>query len=338
MEQFRDAARGVKALPPEKQAGGYDFAVKGLVSGGVLKPEEVPPFTPELLEQVANYGEKPKGNEGFTLTPGQVRFGADGKQIADVPAAPKEPTPFNLGPGDVRYDGKGNVIASRPAAPKEREPKLVSVKTLDENGKTVTKFVVPKAGESYPEPTGAGKASTGQQKRALNFFNRGKEAAEIIDSLESGKKLNPTALKYVPDVANVLLSDENQAYRQAQRAFTEARLRKESGAAIKDEEYESDAVKYFNQPGDSDATKKQKRAARNAVLAGIGFESGDALKEFYGDESEGMLAGLKAGSKPEGLEPMTAHGQFSVKAPDGKTYRFSSAAELDGFKKRAGIK
>jgi hypothetical protein len=175
----------------------------------------------------------------------------------------------------------------------------------------VTQFVTPTAGASYPKPSGQGKPATGQQRRALNFFNRAKEAQEIADDLEekiAGAGLvSQGQLQYAP---NILQTKEQQKYRQAQRAFTEARLRKESGATIKDDEYENDAKTYFTQPGDSKELRAQKRAMRNAVAAGIAFEAGDALREFYGDESEGMIAGLQAASRagrpPEPASPSGA--------------------------------
>lgn len=198
------------------------------------------------------------------------------------------------------------------------------VTTNPATGKKVTKFVRPREGATYDAPTGESKPATGQQRRALSFFNRGREAQEIATALEEGTEINPTRIKYTPDWANFAQSDPNQSYIQAQRAFTEARLRKESGASIKDAEYEQDAITYFAQPGDSPETKKQKRAMRNAVLAGIAFESGDALREFYGDEAEGMIAEyqrLQKETRPGGGAPVkvTSKAEFD-KLPRGTEF------------------
>jgi hypothetical protein len=114
-------------------------------------------------------------------------------------------------------------------------------------------------------------------------------------------------------------SDLGQQYRQAQRAFTEARLRKESGAAIPNTEFENDAKTYFAQPGDTPATITQKESARAKLLEGLGYSAGKAYEEFYG-------------------QPLQKIGQFSVSTPDGKTHVFPSQAALDAFKKAAGIK
>lgn len=237
-----------------------------------------------------------KPGEGFTLGPGQTRFGPDGKPLASVEAKAPTPEARVVSAGGALVDPTGKVLFRAPTQP--GTDKLERVETTDAQGKPVTQFVTPTAGASYPKPTGAGKPATGQQRKALSFFNRGKEAEEIASSLEQGETISPARIKYTPEFANFLQSSPNQAYIQAQRAFTEARLRKESGAAVPESEYEKDALTYFAQPGDTKETIAQKRAARNAVLAGIAFESGDALKEFYGDEAEGMVERYKgAGAK-----------------------------------------
>ena len=95
---------------------------------------------------------------------------------------------------------------------------------------------------------------------------------EQIASLGTGGQL---ALQYLP---NLFQSQTGQLYRQAQRQFTEARLRKDSGAAIRDEEYAADALIYFARPGDTKETLARKRNARQKVLAAIKHEAGKAVE------------------------------------------------------------
>lgn len=136
----------------------------------------------------------------------------------------------------------------------------------------------------------AARAVTGQERNVLAFYNRAKEASDTITtpgpngSLEEQIAKQSTAGQYRGQYApNILQSKEQQSYRQAQRAFTEARLRKESGAAIPVAEYENDAKTYFAQPGDSLQVIEQKRKARQSVLDGLAFSSGKAYEEFYGE-------------------------------------------------------
>ena len=91
--------------------------------------------------------------------------------------------------------------------------------------------------------------------------------------------------QYAP---NVFQTRDQQRYRQAQRTFTEARLRKESGAAIPLAEYENDSRTYFAQPGDTPQVRTQKRQARQTVLNGLKFAAGRAYDEFYGSSSSGQ--------------------------------------------------
>jgi hypothetical protein len=136
-------------------------------------------------------------------------------------------------------------------------------------------------------PSGSQKPATGLEKRALNFFNRAEQADKDLEVLEGKIQqyglLEQGRLQYFPNWAQ---TEEGQLYRQAQRAFTEARLRKDSGAAIPEQEFDNDRKTYFAQPGDSKATLEQKRRARGAILASLGFESGQALGEFLGDADE----------------------------------------------------
>lgn len=136
-----------------------------------------------------------------------------------------------------------------------------------------------------PKPVAA-KPSSGAEKTALAYYNRMKSAEDTIATLENKMAKLPLAgqyqLRYAP---NVLQSSDQQVYRQAQRAFTEARLRKESGAAIPQGEYDTDAQTYFAQPGDKPETVRKKRAARQAVLNGLKFSAGKAYQEFYGEGS-----------------------------------------------------
>jgi hypothetical protein len=161
--------------------------------------------------------------------------------------------------------------------------------------------------------SGTLKPASGLEKRALNFFNRAKQADEDLEGIEAQiQQLNTAGqarLQYAPNFAQ---SDLGQSYTQAQRNFTEARLRKDSGAAIPPQEFVNDRQTYFAQFGDSQATLEQKRRARAAVLASLGFESGQALGEFIGDadEARALVESYKARSaKSDGKQKI---GRFEV--------------------------
>lgn len=307
------------------------------------------------LAQRMTMGGSPEWQEknrpkGVSLRPGgRLVNEQTGAVMADVPAEPKAAKKYEVTvPGPDGRPVKKLVSEEELAAgvpqyvePKDpKDPKTVQIETVGPDGKPVTQFVTPTPGATFPKPTGQGKPATGQQRKALSYFNRAKEALESVESIEGNVAkyglVNQGRLAAGGTVGNFIKNDEQQSYRQAQRAFTEARLRKESGATIKDSEYDNDAKTYFAVPGDSAATIEQKAAMRKAVLAGIAFEAGDALKEYYGDEAGPLLSGLKEASAAAG--GAGKGDPLSVVAPDGKTYRFKSRTEADVFKKRAGIK
>lgn len=172
--------------------------------------------------------------------------------------------------------------------------------------------------------TGSQKPASGLEKRALNFFNRARQADLDLEALEddiSGMNIaGQTRLAHAP---NFLQSEVGQLYTAAQRAFTEARLRKDSGAAIPEQEFENDRKTYFVQPGDTPAVTEQKRRARGAMLASLGFESGQALGEFVGDadEAAAIVQGYKTRAERKDAEAKATPDLSGL--ADGRIRRFT---------------
>lgn len=169
----------------------------------------------------------------------------------------------------------------------------------------------------------APKPSTGEQKQALAFYNRGKEALGILDQSDNNghtledriASVNPALAAYGQRTINALKGSDRQKYEQAQRAFTQAKLRKESGAAISTSEYQSDAQTYFAQPGDTPDVVANKKAAREGVLAGLKFQAGPAYSEFYGDPGN-AAASTAAPASP--LSVPKKGGWFDSNKPGGR--------------------
>lgn len=78
-------------------------------------------------------------------------------------------------------------------------------------------------------------------------------------------------------VPNALVPENLQLADQAKRNFISANLRKESGAAIPPEEMRQEEIKYFPQPGDSDAVIAQKARAREQAILNLEAEGSRAL-------------------------------------------------------------
>jgi hypothetical protein len=275
MELFKDAIGGIAATPEALKPQAWSMARNSLVSRGLISEDMVPAeYSPEAFSAISNFGKQPEKAQGFSLSPGEVRFDATGKRIAAVAPAPKS--------GGV--DNK--IWVMRPG----------------QNGKMETVFVPESQVRPGDQPantrSGEGRPSLGGEKAALGFFNRAKQADEELRAVSDqiiGKGLGEQA--YMALAPNFMQTAEGQAYQQAQRAFTEARLRKDSGAAIPETEFANDRKTYFAQPGDSKETAAQKERGRAAVLASLAFQSGRALNEFYGDEAEPLLEGYKTRQK-----------------------------------------
>ena len=69
--------------------------------------------------------------------------------------------------------------------------------------------------------------------------------------------------------ANVAVSGERQQAEQAAKEFLSAILRKDTGAAITNQEIEIYGKTYLPQPGDSESTLQQKARARQVALEAI---------------------------------------------------------------------
>jgi len=136
-----------------------------------------------------------------------------------------------------------------------------------------------------------GKFNEGQGK-AAGFTDRMLQSEGILSGVngqggvqEQGTSAVQTGLSAIPGVGNYLTSANRQKYEQAKRDFTNAQLRRESGAAISPTEFDSANKQYFPTPGDSAEVIQQKAANRRAAIEALGREGGPSYKpKFTFDE------------------------------------------------------
>lgn len=125
----------------------------------------------------------------------------------------------------------------------------------------------------------------GEQSNAVAFGARALDAQNTLRQLEANGTTNTNpinrAASSLPGVGgalgaatNWLNSDQQQSYDQAKRNFVSAVLRKESGAAISQDEFANEDKKYFPQAGDSPATIEQKARARDLAIEGLKAQAG----------------------------------------------------------------
>jgi hypothetical protein len=190
-----------------------------------------------------------------------------------------------LGAVTYQQDAKGNFVAlpTKPGAGPIRGQNVV-----DAQGNPIG---------------GKGAQLNDSQSKALLFGSRARDANAAIEGLAS-KGVNmgsvPKAVaESVPVVGSALgalanayvVSPEQQQVEQAQRDFINATLRRESGAAIHDSEFDNGKKQYFPQVGDSPEVLAQKSRNRALAIQGILAEVPEAQRNSLG-------AGNGAASNP----------------------------------------
>ena len=154
--------------------------------------------------------------------------------------------------------------------------------------------VVP-GGANAPAPVRFGPKSTAEnlteaQGKATGFALRAEQAHKIIDVVGKDGKVQPGVLKRVGEsvplvgeglgtMLNATQTPQQQQVEQAQRAFVNAILRQESGAAINESEFNNAKKQYFPQPGDSKEVIDQKRANRETAIKSLEVAAGPGMKQ-----------------------------------------------------------
>jgi hypothetical protein len=128
-------------------------------------------------------------------------------------------------------------------------------------------------------------AGTEGERTASGYGLRMQEAEKIIGSVaaKDAKSQKPGAIEAVTGpgmIANLTSSSNRQQYRQAQEDWVRAKLRKESGAVIGEEEMKREIMTYFPQPGDKAEVIAQKADARKVAMEAMKTSAGKAGKNL----------------------------------------------------------
>jgi hypothetical protein len=119
------------------------------------------------------------------------------------------------------------------------------------------------------------------QSKSYGFLERMAQAEQNMSKLplEPFVSRTQSALSALP-FGNSFVSEDYQQAKQAETDFITAVLRKESGAAIGEQEYERERGKYFPVAGDSLEVIKQKAESRSAAMRGMAKGAGALAKDF----------------------------------------------------------
>jgi hypothetical protein len=150
------------------------------------------------------------------------------------------------------------------------------------NGTQATQTTVLPSGAKVT--TVGDKTPTNEQNLNASYANRLNSANSTFDTLEVKGHTTPglydRAVENVPVLGNYLTSDEHKSMEQAQREFITAQLRRESGAAISESEFETARKLYFPQPGDPPGIIAQKRRSREMAVGNMAQSAGPAKLGF----------------------------------------------------------
>lgn len=149
-----------------------------------------------------------------------------------------------------------------------------------------------------------GKKPASNEFTAAGFANRVNQAENVFKDLK-GRGYDPTSTsasvqKMLPDFAGRLKGENARLQEQAERNFVNAVLRRESGAAIAQSEFENAEKQYFPRPGDTEEVLNQKEINRKIAGQGLAAEGKRAMAKMPVEQSS---LGLMSAKKSSGLIP-----------------------------------
>lgn len=223
------------------------------------------------------YTAQQKQNAPVTLGEGDAIYNPATGQIEYKNPKTYDPSTssgFTLGAGDIRYDASGNVIAQ-----------------------------------------GGAKPFTDAQNQAATYGLRIQQAGSALDSVVPKiVAMNPAVYEAQKRLPSYLQSADFQAYDQASRNLINAVLRRESGAAIAQSEFDNAQAQYLPKPGDSATTLANKKQNLTTVLNGLIQSSAGAYNELTGSGGSSGSGSdpLGLGFKTGGSVPLNALGISNI--------------------------
>ena len=185
------------------------------------------------------------------------------KARRDAEGAPLEVEGRKL---DIEQKRKNLGKADAPTVQRIKQPDQSEVAVQwDQDKKSWVPLVAPEGGNAVKAPT----KLTEQQSKDLTYFNRGVQALEAFekdgDAYANGLERGASQLPG----GNYLNSEQFQKARQSGRNFLASILRKDSGAAITENEEKIYGEVFLPQPGDKPGMLAQKREARRQAIEAI---------------------------------------------------------------------
>lgn len=158
-------------------------------------------------------------------------------------------------------------------------------------GEDLQQYVLNGKVQSSAEKQTEGQANAALYARRMAESDRILNDPRLTEAMMSRKNI---ALGSVPSFGNSMVPKEYQLADQAKRDFVNATLRRESGAAISQSEFDNANKQYFPQPGDSPDVIAQKARNRRTSIEGIANAAAPSFREeFFGTKKPGLGVGLR---------------------------------------------
>ncbi len=262
--QLTQSIQQTEIMQPE-QPGPVDNLFEGLGSGAkaVLKG---------FGDFVNTQKETPEGRLLLTNLLAGVTVGLGADPIIGANIVQQGQEQFRLGLAkqqkDIQLQQKAEIEQQKAAADAEQKQIERDQKLLDEQRKRQ---------EKIEDALYLDRMKKEQDPKEARFNARTEASHSILSKFETEK--NPyykDTVKFYKDtnVPYLFKSDKFKQIEQAQRDFINAALRRESGAAIAESEFENARLQYFPQPGDTPEVVKQKQKNRE-----MQFEKIEELKQ-----------------------------------------------------------
>ena len=165
----------------------------------------------------------------------------------------------------------------------------------------------PNSGVTFnPYASASGVKTTGEQDKSAGFADRMFQNESTIRNNEGiGTDRMQRGFNAIPGAGSMLTSDDFKKYEAAKQNWIAAQLRKESGAAIGNEEYAAADRQYFPQPGDPPEVIAQKRALRQTATEGMARDGGPGYRPRFIFDEKGNLTPYQPGQRqaPTSLQP-----------------------------------
>lgn len=253
----------------------------------------------ESNPRLPTFGQRMVGAKPITMMP------TPGEQLTAGTAAKRlsfDQTKFNwekANPGfDLIQDAEGGYLAVNKKNPRDITPLMMAAPPAA--GAAPAAPTVPGArgainvgdgGRPAMVPvTGKAAALNESQGAATAFGMRMKAANDILEDLSKEGTVKGAVIEKTPFIGGVLgqalpsvlggTSATQQQFNQAKSNFITAILRKESGAAIGQDEFEREDQKYFPQINDGPKVIKQKSDARKLAIKAMAIQAGPGAKNI----------------------------------------------------------